>query len=198
MFQKEPLEKILQSQGRVYHDLRHIHDLVDFIAKAPISEFDKDILIAVAWFHDIFYDVNLGSPQNEEKSIEFFRNYPHSFNTQNALRIENIIRATSMHLASDAYDDHLINLFLDFDMHSFAQSYEKFSEYSRRVQDEYVASGHSPFDVKEGQRQFLKKLMEKDKIYRSKECSSWEDVARANIKRKLQDMTPVTAKTLTP
>ena len=196
MFDKNPLKDILSAPDRVYHGLGHVEDLLDLIKNAPVSEKDKELLSAAAWFHDIVYDVKSGSPENEEKSIAFFRNYPTSFNTENKKRIEAIVRATSAHLKDETHDDHLINLFLDFDMHSFGRSYDVFSHYSGQVRDEYLAAGYDKDLVASGQASFLEKLLAKDKIYRTEYCASWENPARENIKKRLlEEKMPSTAKT---
>lgn len=196
MFDKNPLKDILSAPDRVYHGLGHVEDLLDLIKNAPVSEKDKELLSAAAWFHDIVYDVKSGSPENEEKSIAFFRNYPTNFNTENKKRIEAIVRATSAHLTDETHNDHLINLFLDFDMHSFGRSYDVFSNYSGQVRDEYVAAGYDKDLVASGQAAFWEALLAKDKIYRTEYCAAWERTARENIeKRLLGGKMPSTAKT---
>ena len=181
------LKEYYSEPHRVYHDLRHINDLLTLIDEHVENEEQALLLKAVAWFHDAFYDPKLGSPQNEQKSIEIFESVSHLFEPSQAQEIKDIILATSLHMTDQSNASALTQIFLDMDMGNFRLPFERYMEYTKRVFDEYVLSGYSENEVLRGQKDFAKKLLQKTNLYYTPLFKPQEDRARANLKRFVEE-----------
>jgi len=160
---------------RHYHNLNHLNKLLEDINNSNLSEIETDILIIVALFHDIVYDVK--NRNNEEKSSEFFLNCCGDKSNPYIKIISQIILDTKTHSISDEFlnkdisDKNLSNknfkdlyskmskLFCGLDMSICESSYDELLEWEEGIYDEYKVFGNQIY--KEHRLKFLESLLDK-------------------------------------
>jgi pantetheine-phosphate adenylyltransferase len=140
---------------RGYHSISHLDDLINLILldKEKYNELEFDILILSAIFHDIVYIPF--SKENEEISVDFFKNcFPSNYN-HNLLKVIDIIMATKTHQSQD----YLCQIFNQYDMDIVTRDYEQLLEWEKGIQHEYMSSMEYKEPYKKGRIEFLESLL---------------------------------------
>lgn len=187
--QWQQLKALYASPPRAYHNfghvadvLRHYRDVQDTVGwRQPV-----EVWLAVL-YHDAIYEA--GRDDNEVRSaqlaVEQIAHWlPHR--DIDAARVAQLILQTARHgqpTQSDVDED--TRLFLDCDMAILAAPAVQFDAYDRAIAEEYrgvIAED----DFRAGRHQFLRRLLELDRIYLSEHFHARCDApARANLQRAL-------------
>lgn len=163
--------------------------LNDKVLNMPLSLF-----IAIV-FHDIVYDVSF--KENEENSAS--KMYSYVCENMKTIMYERqyeidlayeMILSTKEHsipkrLNISEYEKLLFSLMLDVDMFTFAKDYKEFKRESKLIEKEYRLI-YSEFEFNFGRKKFLKSMLDR-KIYLLKELSQFENQAKNNIKRFIEE-----------
>ncbi len=154
--------------GMVFHHQRHF--------KHP-----KEAHIA-ALFHDAFYDVS--KQDNEEKSAELALSCIRQWDLQaDPLIVEDLILQTKNHDKDMEFTPDQA-LFLDCDIHVFAESASTYDVYEAGVAAEYMTVWPE-LHYKTGRKMFLKSLLKKP-IFKTPHFN--EVIARMNVTRSLASL----------
>jgi predicted metal-dependent HD superfamily phosphohydrolase len=174
---------------RVYHDLRHVADVVrhyDDVAAHVGWRQPAEVWLA-ALYHDAIYVA--GRSDNEARSAalamaEITRWLPDA--GIDAARVLHLIELTARHGTLDIGDvDGEAGLFLDCDMAILAAPADEFDAYDRAIAEEYRGAVDDA-DFRAGRRRFLGHLLRRQRIYLSDHFHQrWDAAARANLGRVL-------------
>lgn len=144
-------------EGRPYHNIHHIKDMLRLVPP-NISEEDKKNLEIAIIFHDIVYDPQLSD--NEEKSVEFLNNFfagrekEASFYDFNL--IEKLILATKKHIFGNS---DLEDIIISADLNIFNANVSSLIEYENQIFKEYEFVDIHEYIEK--RVDFLKSMIEK-------------------------------------
>ena len=161
------------SQGRSYHDVRHLAEVLDRLDDLGCD--DPAVQLA-AWFHDAVYD---GAAGDEERSAAWSERV---LPPELAPEVARLVRLTETHRPAD--DDPAGQALCDADLAILAAPWERYSEYARDVRQEYA---HVPDpDFAAGRVAVLRHLLDKPALFQtSRGFELWEDTARRNVTAEL-------------
>ena len=123
------------SEGRFYHTLSHLDNLLFQLSKVKEQTADWDTLLFSLFYHDIVYDAT--APDNEEKSAELAvaRLNQIGFPQERIAKCSAQILATKGHSVSE---DNDTNLFTDADLSILGMPWEDYAAYFGQVRNEYA------------------------------------------------------------
>jgi len=161
------------SQGRSYHDVRHLAEVLDRLDDLGCD--DPAVQLA-AWFHDAVYD---GAAGDEERSAAWSERV---LPPELAPEVARLVRLTETHRPAD--DDPAGQALCDADLAILAAPWERYAEYARDVRQEYA---HVPDpDFAAGRVAVLRHLLDKPALFQtSRGFELWEDAARRNVTAEL-------------
>jgi len=172
---------------RGYHDVRHLEEVLDRLLELLPEEsagVDQDAVLLAAWFHDAVYD---GRNDDEERSAELAADALAGFDTALAAEVARLVRITAAHQPAD--DDLAGQLLCDADLAILAAGPARYGEYVAGVRREYGAVPEPEF--RQGRAAVLRALLAKPTLFHTTHArSSWEDAARANVTRELEELLP--------
>ena len=172
---------------RGYHDVRHLEEVLDRLLELLPEEsagVDQDAVLLAAWFHDAVYD---GRNDDEERSAELAADALAGFDTALAAEVARLVRITAAHQPAD--DDLAGQLLCDADLAILASGPGRYGEYVAGVRREYGAVPEPEF--RQGRAAVLRALLAKPTLFHTTHArSSWEDTARANVARELEELLP--------
>jgi len=172
---------------RGYHDVRHLEEVLDRLLELLSVEgarVDRDAVLLAAWFHDAVYD---GRNDDEERSAELAADALAGFDTARAAEVARLVRLTAAHQPAD--DDLAGQLLCDADLAILASGPGRYGEYVAGVRREYGAVPEPEF--RQGRAAVLRALLAKPTLFHTTHArSSWEDTARANVARELEELLP--------
>eukprot|EP01105_Mastigella_eilhardi_P006651 TRINITY_DN1819_c0_g1_i4.p1 TRINITY_DN1819_c0_g1~~TRINITY_DN1819_c0_g1_i4.p1 ORF type:complete len:150 (+),score=53.77 TRINITY_DN1819_c0_g1_i4:313-762(+) len=107
------------AQGRHYHTLAHVSDLLRLVRAHAGLLTDPDAARFAAWFHDAVYDAQRGD--NEEQSAALFAAFASEAGMCDDLagRVRHLIMCTAHHEVLPHAEERLVSdsrFFLDFDL----------------------------------------------------------------------------------
>ena len=179
------IEAHYQSNGRYYHNLSHIEELLAYFNEYNSNiKYKNEILFAI-FYHDIIYDPK--NKNNEEKSAEFAKKELQKLNIQDTIikQIYNYIVATKHH--NNPTKDNDLNYFLDFDMAILAKNSSDYIKYSKQIRKEY--SIYPDFMYRKGRKKALQHFLKQDKIYKTDIFYTlYEEKARKNISMEIKSL----------
>jgi predicted metal-dependent HD superfamily phosphohydrolase len=177
---------------RGYHDVRHLHEVLERIDTIHQHERRKDIdLTAVrlaAWFHDAVYDAE---GDNEQRSAEVAERELRTAGLPRPMvdEVVRLVRATESHRVDDG--DANGQVLCDADLGILAVDDHRYGEYVRGVRREYAHV--SDEDFRAGRAQILRDLIAAPTLFRTRYAREhWETAARANVARELAQLQPET------
>lgn len=133
--QEEDLYKILGLWGqtyRRYHNLDHLHDLLEQIDNnTEINKENKNLLSVVALFHDVVY--NPRKRDNVAMSIELFERCIKNSDHQDIATISRIIKDTDSHKATCK----LSQIFCDYDTKILSQGFSALLQWEHKISSEF-------------------------------------------------------------
>ena len=160
------------SDGRSYHDLRHLTEVLDRLADLGCD--DLSVLLA-AWFHDAVYE---GSAGDEERSAAWAeRALPRSLTAE----VARLVRLTESHRPDD---DPAGQALCDADLAILASEPDRYAEYAVDVRREYAHVADA--DFARGRAAVLSDLLAKPALFQTPRGHElWEEAARANVAAEL-------------
>lgn len=168
---------------RHYHTAEHIRHCLRQLDLIPDDDPHRDAVELAIWFHDVIY--RIGDPANEANSARWFREQA-TGDLPDALvdQVCRLIVATEHRQAPTEPDTAYV---IDIDLSSFGQPYEAFIADSALVRAESTHLDDEAYF--RGQREFLEKLLRRDRIFVSDLFHRpFEERARDNIRRTLQQI----------
>ncbi|MDP9444126.1 MAG: metal-dependent phosphohydrolase [Actinomycetota bacterium] len=167
---------------RRYHDLRHLHEVLDAVELLQAEADDIDAVRWAAWFHDAVYDVR--RTDNEERSAELAHRELAAYGTESATvrEVARLVRLTATH--DPASGDRNGSVLSDADLAILAAPTQRYAEYARDVRAEYAHLDDTAFAT--GRAQLLTALLQRVPLYRTERGRArWERRARANLNAEL-------------
>ena len=172
------------AEQRVYHDLSHIHHLLNLLEDNQFRIHDEEVIFFAIWFHDAIY--NTWKTNNEEKSADFAEDIlsKTSMSPKRVQKVVDYIKATKTHTSNG---DNDLEFFLDFDLSILGAEPTIYDVYTRQIREEF--SIYPNFVYNRGRKKALRHFLEKSYIFHTYEFrSKFEAQARANIQRELDGL----------
>lgn len=170
---------------RRYHDLRHLHEVLQTIDELADAADDLEAVRWAAWFHDAVYDVR--RDDNEEVSSRLAERELVALGCDPAMvaEVARLVRLTATHDPRDGDANGAV--LCDADLRILAADPWRHAEYLVDVRTEYA---HVPDgDFRAGRAAVLRALLSADRLYRTETAHSrWEERARANLAAELQQL----------
>jgi predicted metal-dependent HD superfamily phosphohydrolase len=172
---------------REYHDTRHLADVLERVHELSShgAQFDRMSVLLAAWFHDGVYD---GQPAAEKRSAAWAAEALATLVEPDVVdEVVRLVLLTESHRPAD--DDANGGALTDADLAILAAPAGRYAEYVASVRIEYA---HLPDDLfAQGRAQILRDLLAKPHLFHTAYArASWEDAARANVRRELESLTP--------
>jgi len=166
------------SKDRHYHNLEHIRSIFKALDGIELS----DALEFAIFYHDIIYDVE--SNKNEELSALFCKNALRKLDVSYHIIVKSIkiILDTKKHIATTTDSKYMI----DADLFVFANDYSEYRLTADKIRKEYLIYSDKVYI--NGRIEFLKSLLNREKIYLTKEFKKYENKARKNIYLEIQEL----------
>ncbi|HET6698453.1 MAG TPA: hypothetical protein VFG88_05140 [Nocardioidaceae bacterium] len=175
---------------RGYHDVRHLQevlahstDLLETIEADQRSQHRTPVLLA-AWFHDAVYT---GREDDEERSAQLAeaRLPLVGVDAPTTHEVARLVRLTRMHRPADG--DLAGGLLCDADLAVLAADSQRYAEYVAGVRREYAHVAED--DFRRGRAAVLQDLLDKPTLFHTAPARArWEDAARANLARELEQL----------
>lgn len=160
------------SEGRGYHDLQHLAEVLDRIAE--LGGADNRELVLAAWFHDSVYD---GARDDEERSAALAAAELAGTGVDVA-EVVRLVLVTMSH-APEAGDVPGAIL-SDADLGILAEPPERYAAYVTGVRDDYAHLSDEEF--REGRLSVLRDLADRPRLFRTDHAHAhWDAAARANL-----------------
>ncbi|NUM43201.1 MAG: hypothetical protein HUU38_00730 [Anaerolineales bacterium] len=184
-------EKIVlayMSEGRVYHTLEHIEQVLQKIAlllaslTPPLPHSTHLALKLAAWLHDVVYDPRRND--NEEQSAVWATQAlePLHLPAHLLTTITQLILATRKHEAKA--DDLPAQILLDADLSILGAEAERYEAYAAAIRQEYGFVPEAAYRA--GRAEVLARFLARERIYFTDQAHEWwETSARENLKREI-------------
>jgi predicted metal-dependent HD superfamily phosphohydrolase len=170
---------------RRYHDLRHLHEVLQTVDELAGAAEDLDAVRWAAWFHDAVYDVHRAD--NEERSADLaVRELTDlGFEPRRVEEVARLVRLTATHRPADGDANGAV--LSDADLRILASDPWRHAEYVHDVREEYA---HVPEDdFRKGRAAVLRDLLSAERLYRTEVAHGrWEERARANLATELRQL----------
>lgn len=168
---------------RHYHNIDHIDEGLALLDEIRHLAEHPDILEMAWWLHDFVYDINTGSPKNEEDSAIFADRILRELGVEVSKRMrvmKRILATTHDHIPVD-FDDWLM---VDIDLVRLGVSPDDFDKYGEKIREEH---GVPVWVFEIGITVFLRKFISsRPSIYLTEYFRErYETQAQENIKRVL-------------
>ncbi len=180
---REALVAAYDDDTRVYHDLRHLREVLaaldELAAHGPA--FDVATVRLAAWFHDAVYD---GERDAEERSAAWAEDALVDLVTPTTrAEVARLVRMTETH--DPDTDDTGACALSDADLAILAAAPERYAEYVAAVRREYAHVGDD--DFARGRSTVLQDLLARDRLFRTEWAGrQWEQRARTNVQDELE------------
>lgn len=172
-----------EGDGRYYHNLRHIQNVLETIELFRSCAQDFHAIQLAAWFHDVIYDVQRSD--NEAKSAVYAERVlaKLSISTETIAKVGFMIRETKHNRACPADID--CQIMLDADLATFASGWEIQEEIEQAIRQEYAFVPNEAY--REGRQLVLQNFLKRKRIYCTKLMFEEREVAaRENILRTIE------------
>lgn len=167
--------------NRHYHSINHIGSMLDQLSLFKLSNEDEAILILAIIFHDVIY--NPIRKNNEAKSAEAATFTLQEIGLPNDVieEISRLIMLTEKHDGEQG--DKLGNIILDLDLSVFSASNSFYKKYTESIRNEYFM--YPDFIYNSGRKIVVQSFLNRERIFKTKEFSKWEQTARENLKNEV-------------
>jgi predicted metal-dependent HD superfamily phosphohydrolase len=130
----EDVENNYSGKKRYYHNLLHLHNLLNLLHQAKDQIKEWDAILFALYYHDIVY--NPLRTNNEDRSAEFAENKMQLIEVPKQIINQSVqqILATKKHSLSI---DNDTNIFTDADLSILGQEWDLYAEYYKQVRKEY-------------------------------------------------------------
>lgn len=170
---------------RRYHDLRHLHEVLQTVDELADAADDVEAVRWAAWFHDAVYDVH--RDDNEQRSADLAVHDLTDLGCDRALvtEVARLVRLTATHRPEEGDANGAV--LCDADLRILATDPWRHAEYVVDVRHEYAHVPDARFRA--GRAGVLRALLSADRLYRTERAHSrWEQRARANLAAELQQL----------
>ncbi|HTO63380.1 MAG TPA: phosphohydrolase [Bradyrhizobium sp.] len=167
--------------GRHYHNLKHIEDCLAALGGvAGLSAYDREVLTAAIWWHDIVCDPTRSD--NEEESAKLAER---DLAPELRHEVGRLIRLTRTHDVQPG--DRLGAIMISIDLGILGSEPSAYTAYAAAIRREY---GHVPDDAyRAGRLAVLERFAARPAIYPDATFAArLEKQARANIAREIETL----------
>ena len=176
------LEEAYADSSRGYHDLLHLTEVLQHVDELmPPDHPARETVLLAAWFHDAVYD---GRGDDEERSARLAEaTVP---DPVVASEVARLVRLTWTHRPSS--DDLGGQVLCDADLAVLAADPDRYASYVAGVRAENARVSDADFAA--GRAAGLRALLAKPTLFHTDAGRSrWEQSARANVRREIEDPT---------
>jgi predicted metal-dependent HD superfamily phosphohydrolase len=167
--------------NRLYHNLAHIEDCLDKLARVDrLTAAEREILTEAIWRHDVVYDPTRSD--NEELSAQLAEQHV-AVNIRQ--EVGRLIRLTKTHQVEPA--DRLGAILISIDLSILAAEPSRYDAYAAAIRKEF---GHVPDDTyRAGRSDVLTRFAARPVIFPDAAFAmTCEQKARANLARELASL----------
>ncbi|WP_346319906.1 hypothetical protein [Chitinophaga sp. YIM B06452] len=182
------IERIIRqysANGRYYHNIDHLSDLICFQQQYAPLIMDNDSIIYAIYFHDIIYRVT--RKDNELRSAEEAAAYltKAGYPEDKTQKVYRFILATAGHQNPLADPD--LDFLLDFDLHILGALPDRYDAYTKQIRKEFDI--YPGFMYRRGRKRVLQHFLAQPGIYRTAIFrEKYELKARENLERELESL----------
>jgi predicted metal-dependent HD superfamily phosphohydrolase len=174
--------------ARAYHNLHHIAFMLQLCDEyLPLLHNPAVVGFAVI-YHDVVYDTE--RRDNEENSAILAKKHLHSLNFRKSYiqEVDAFILATQHHHVPEGMEENKdLQYFLDFDLAVLGLPTEQYTDYSKRIRQEYLQ--YRTHVYKEGRKQALLQLSSTEHLFFTDEFRQrFEQQAKENINNELAEL----------
>lgn len=181
----EKIEKHYTQKNRAYHNFTHIHAMLQEADKYAAQLEDGLVVQLSIWLHDIVYKPL--RKDNERQSALLAQ----ELLQQTSLSLERIqhcyqqILLTTHHqpLPSSTQDDKFL---IDFDLEVLSRDWASYQLYCQQIRKEYWMYPAPIY--RKGRKQAMLGFLERSSIYQTLPYQAKEEMARANIRREVEEL----------
>lgn len=170
---------------RTYHSLPHLRDILARVDELAADAEEPDAVRLAAWYHDSVYR---GLPDDEERSAQRAEYELAALGVAPAMvdEVARLVRVTVTH--DPVPGDRNGAVLSDADLAALAVPIDDYRHNTAAIRSEYA---HIPNEVfRKGRVQVLAALLDGPAVFRTDYGRRhWEDVARANMRAELADLT---------
>ncbi len=174
-----------ENDGRHYHDLKHIHNLLEAIDDMSAQADDLTAIQLAAWYHDVIYEIF--ASDNEAKSAVYAGRVlkKAGFPEEIVNTVMRMIEATE--ISKDPPDHVDFKILLDADLATLASDHEYYDENTRAIRKEF--SFVPDEEYLPARKKLLKKFLRRDRIFLTEKMyKEFEEKARQNILREISTL----------
>ncbi len=178
------LVKHYGEEGRYYHNLEHINNLLETVSQLRDLAHDLPVIQLAIWYHDVIYDSR--SNENEKLSAESARSSLTGLEFPMATvdRIVELIMATTNHLAPEGDVD--AQILLDADLAPLGDEPAAFQRQSQALRKEFSWLPDEQYRLK--RQHVLRNFLQRERIYQTDQLFKMlEEQARYNLSESLDD-----------
>jgi len=177
---REQLIAAYTAPGRHYHNLAHIEDCLDALARVDLSAAEREILSEAIWWHDVVYDAT--RPDNEELSAQLAEQH-----VREDLRHEvgRLIRLTKTHAVQPG--DRLGAILISIDLSILGAEPVRYDAYAAAIRQEFI---HVPeANYRAGRAKVLGQFAARPVIFPDTAFAArYDRQARENLARELASL----------
>jgi predicted metal-dependent HD superfamily phosphohydrolase len=178
---REELVAAYKAPGRHYHNLTHIEDCLDALARVEnLSAADREILSEAIWWHDVVYDATRAD--NEELSAQLAEQHVREDLRQEVGRL---IRLTKTHDVQPG--DRLGAILISIDLSILGVEPARYDAYAAAIRQEFI---HVPErDYRAGRAKVLGQFAARPVIFPDTAFAArYDRQARENLARELASL----------
>jgi len=178
---REELIAAYTAPGRHYHNLAHIEDCLDALARVEnLSAAEREILSEAIWWHDVVYDATRSD--NEELSAQLAEQHVRENLRQEVGRL---IRLTKTHDVRP--DDRLGAILISIDLSILGAEPARYDAYAAAIRQEFI---HVPEgDYRAGRAKVLGQFAARPVIFPDAAFAArYDRLARENLARELTSL----------
>jgi predicted metal-dependent HD superfamily phosphohydrolase len=178
---REELVAAYAAPGRHYHNLTHIEDCLDALARVDgLSPAERDLLSEAIWWHDVVYDPTRSD--NEELSARLAEQYVRA---DIGREVGRLIRLTKTHEV--AQDDRLGAILISIDLSILGAEPARYDAYATAIRQEFIHV--SDGDYRAGRARVLRQFAAREVIYPDATfAATYDRRARDNLARELASL----------
>lgn len=171
-----------EGEGRHYHNLRHIEELLSWMVLYEDRIEDKEVFQLSIWYHDIIYVA--GRKDNERESAELARlrlpDFKLSTDRMEQCYLQILATQSHQHTSKDPDLPYL----LDFDLAILAKPWEDYQVYAQQIRKEFQAFPDHLYQA--GRKKALQSFLARPFIYQTPAFrDQLEHQARQNIQAEI-------------
>ncbi len=163
---------------RRYHDVEHLHYVLQMVDELSDGQADLYLVRLAAWFHDAIYDIPFRELTNEDASARLaIRELSRAgFEQEDLTQVARLVRLTATHVPGSR--DREGELLCDADLAILAAPPEVYARYVAAVREEYAAVPEAAFLT--GRLEVLEPLADGE-LFRTPRGRAMTAAAQANL-----------------